>query len=176
MESEGSDLVVEFKFCPVCGGRLEKRRMEDKERLVCVECGYVFYQNPKPCVGGLVEKDGKLMLTKRGIEPFFGWWDLPGGFLEVGEHPEEGIKREIMEETGLEVKVKDLIGIYMDTYGKDGVSTLNIHYLVEPVRGVENPQSDITEIKWFSPSEIPSNIAFENCKKAIHKWQKLRRQ
>lgn len=160
-----------FNYCPCCGGTLIEKELEGKKRLVCSICDFVFYQNPKPCVGVLLEKDGKLMLTRRGIEPFYGWWDLPGGFLEVGEHPEEGARREIEEETGLKVEITQLLSIEMDVYGENNCSTLNLHYRAKLVGGEEKPDSDITEIRWFSADELPEKIAFENCRKAVNRWK-----
>ena len=166
--------MKQVKFCPLCKGQLQMKKREDKERLVCTDCGYVHYVNSKPCVAVLVEQDGRLMLTRRGIEPFRGWWDLPGGFLEDGEHPEEGVRREIMEETGLCVKVACLTGIHMDTYGETGVSTLNFHYLAHVTGGQEAPKSDVEMIRWFPPDHLPGRIAFENCRIAVENWKRMK--
>ncbi|MCE1248339.1 MAG: NUDIX hydrolase [Firmicutes bacterium] len=167
--------MQQFKYCPVCAGELETRMMEDKERLVCTKCGYVLYENSKPCTAVLVEDNGRVMLTRRGIDPFRDWWDLPGGFLENGEEPVEGAKRELMEETGLEIEVLDLLGIEVDTYGDYGIYTLNFHYLSKPIGGTASPKSDVAEIRWFLPDEIPENIAFANCKSAVEKWVKYKK-
>lgn len=163
--------MPEFRFCPVCAGNLEKKMREDKERLVCNKCGYVLYQNSKPCTAVLVEKDGKVMLTRRGIEPYKNWWDLPGGFIENGEDPEEGAKRELLEETGMEIEIIDLLDIKVDKYGEKGIHTLNFHYLAKPVGGEIMPKSDVIGIGWFSPDEIPDNVAFENCRLALENWK-----
>lgn len=167
--------MIEFKYCPVCGGKLVIKTLDEMERLVCNDCGYVHYINSKPCVAVLVEKDGRLMLTRRIIEPFNGWWDLPGGFLEDGEHPEDGACREVEEETGLKIKVKELTGIIMDDYGDTGIHTMNLHYLAEPVFGEEHPASDVGEIKWFLPGEIPNEIAFANCREGVKNWAKSKK-
>jgi 8-oxo-dGTP diphosphatase len=164
-------IMTEFKFCPVCGGRLKTKSREGKKRLVCSECSYTFYQNSKPCTAVLVEYEGKLMLTRRGIEPFKDWWDLPGGFIEDGEHPEDGAVRELEEETGLDVEILALLGVEMDIYGTDKINTLNFHYLARPISGDPKPASDVAEIRWFSPDEIPENIAFENCRHAVETWK-----
>jgi len=168
----GGPVMPQFQYCPVCAGDLETKKREEKERLVCARCGYVLYENSKPCTAVLVERDGKVMLTRRGVEPFKGWWDLPGGFLENGEEPVEGAKRELLEETGLDIEVVDLLGVEVDRYGDDGVFTLDFHYIARPVRGKPKPKSDVIEIRWFGPEEIPENIAFRNCRSALEKWKK----
>ncbi len=166
--------MTRYKFCPSCGGNLTTKMREHRQRLVCNKCDGILYINSKPCVAVLVEKEGRLMLTRRGIEPFRGWWDLPGGFLEDGEHPQEGARREIREETGLEVQITRLMGIHMDTYGDTGVSTLNFHYLAEAIGGSESPKSDVDMIRWFLPGELPREMAFENCRIAVDRWKNLK--
>src|SRR5437016_1076925 len=107
--------------------------LERKPRLVCEACQFVFYQNSKPCVGAIILERGKVLLTKRAVEPFKAHWDIPGGFLEEGEAPEAGLKRELMEELGLTCRIKSMIGIVLDTYGKSGEHTFNLYYKVEPI-------------------------------------------
>ena len=93
-----------YPFCPNCGGPLGLRvpAGDSHERLVCDNCAFIFYQNSKPCAEALVLRDGKVLLAQRAVEPFHGAWDIPGGFLENGEHPQDGVVRELREETGLE--------------------------------------------------------------------------
>ena len=144
---------------------------------VCPGCGHAQYNNSRPCAGALVESNGRLMLIRRGVEPFKGWWDIPGGFLDPGEHPEAGAVREVREETGLAIHLTSLLGIYMDTYG-DGsdVYTLNVMYLAEPIGGVARPADDAVEIGWFGPDELPVNIAFRNGQEAVAAWRAHQRR
>src|ERR687889_47736 len=78
---------VEYRFCPRCAGRLESRtlKQDDPERLVCDACGFVFYLGPKLVAGAIVETDGGIVLIQRAIEPGYGLWTFPGGFVERGE-------------------------------------------------------------------------------------------
>ncbi len=88
-------------------------------------------------------------------------WDVIGGFLEPGEHPEKGMKREVHEETGLKVEPTDMIGFFMDVY--DGsFPTLNICYTAAVTGGKLKPGDDIEELQWFEISKLPKNIAFKN--------------
>jgi 8-oxo-dGTP diphosphatase len=130
------------------------------------------YRNSKPCGEALVVRaDGRVMLTRRAFEPRAGWWDLPGGFLEPGEHPEEGVVRELREETGLEVRPRRLIGIYMDVYGAEGDATMSVTYECEVVGGVERAADDVAEIGWFGPEELPP-VAFEHGERVIADWRR----
>ncbi len=80
--------------------------------MVCSHCGFVFYQGPKLVAGALFEMDGGIVLVQRGIEPGYGKWTFPGGFVERGEVAEEAARREVLEETGLEIEVGEVVGLY----------------------------------------------------------------
>ena len=157
------------RFCPACGERLDKK----EDHMACPACRRRHYQNAKPCVGGLVLRDGRLMLVKRGRDPFVGWWDVPGGFLNVHEHPENAVRRELLEETGLIVEPGKLIGIYLDTYqfGEDTHATLNLFYECAVVGGVERFGDDAIELKWFALDALPTSIAFASARKMLVDWR-----
>jgi len=165
----------EWKYCPRCRGELLRRVPEgdDRPRLVCAECGTVVYENPAPCVCAIVESGGKILLTKRAVEPARGKWDLPGGYIEAGETPEQTLHRELAEETGIEVEITALLGFFVDTYGDGGTDTLNISYLATRKGGQERPGSDVAELAWFEPAEIPGPdaLAFKNTREAIRAWR-----
>ena len=162
-----------WKTCPKCGSALEFGVYEGEEvdRLHCKACGLVIYDNPAPTACALITRGDQLMLTRRGIEPALGAWDLPGGYIEVGEHPEEALIREMAEETGLEVRISALAGFFLDTYGDCGTDTLNICFHAEIVGGEEEPGSDVAEIGWFTSDLIPDNLAFRNTREAIAVWR-----
>ena len=103
-----------YKFCPRCGSPLEEREIKagEPERLVCGACSFVFYQGPKLVAGALFEMDGGIVLVKRDIEPGYGKWTFPGGFVERGEVAETAAEREVLEETGLEIEVREIVGLY----------------------------------------------------------------
>jgi ADP-ribose pyrophosphatase YjhB (NUDIX family) len=151
--------VTKFQFCPRCGGGLKPRGVS---LFVCAVCNYHFYQNSKPTASALIVEEGKILLGKRGIEPFKGDWNIPGGFLDYGEDPVEAAKREVFEETGLVVEIGELLGIYTDTYGSEKIATLNIAYRARKISGEEKPGDDLMELKWFPLNELPEKIAFKN--------------
>lgn len=168
-----------FVFCPYCRKDLVTERREGQDRQRCSGCGEMFYRNSKPCAGALVsDGQGRLLLARRAIEPFKGCWDLPGGYLEEGEHPENGARREVLEETGLAIRITGFGGIYMDTYGHGGVHTLNIFYEAEVDGEIPEtlaPQDDVAELAWFAPDALPlDRFSFENGKHAIGDWRARR--
>lgn len=166
---------MKYSFCPKCGHPLEERRVDGHERLVCSSagCGFIFYQNPKPCASALVlNEQNELLLVQRAVEPFKDYWDIPGGFLEAGESPEAGARRELAEETGLQIELTGLLGIFMDTYDTTGESTLNVCYTATVSGGEARPDSDVKQLAWFPLEALPGEIAFAWSMEAIRMLQK----
>ncbi len=162
--------MVKYKYCPEC-----KTKMITKGKHPhCPSCGITIYKNSIPCVGILPIKGGKVLLSKRAIEPHKGAWDIIGGILENGEHPLDGIKREAKEETGLDVEPIEMLGIYIDEYG-DGRKTLNLHYIGKVKGGKIKPQEDVESLHWVSIEKIPTSKGFKNTREALEdlkKWYK----
>lgn len=164
-----------LKFCPKCGKDLPMI----KGKYLCQSCGFLFYINPAPAVGGVILKNKantenknniknkKVLLTKRAKTPFKGYWDIPGGFMNSGEKPEETLKREIKEELSVEIIIGDLIGFFPDTYGKSGWPTLNIFYFCKIKKGKLKPATDINEAKWFELKNLPKKLAFKNTREVL---------
>jgi 8-oxo-dGTP diphosphatase len=168
-----------YVFCPQCATRLVPRRIDERNLLVCPACGWVFYNNSAPCVGVMVVRehakggqemaagvgtpvlqDWEVLLVRRAVEPFKGHWDVPGGFLESGEHPADGARREVREETGLEIEPTEVLGFFMDVYGPEQEPTLNICFLAKIRSGEEQAGSDAAEMRWFRRDHWPEKIAF----------------
>ena len=89
-----------MKYCSTCGEHVARKIPADdnRERWVCERCGTVHYQNPLIVVGCIAERDGKVLLCKRSIEPRYGYWTVPAGFMELGETLAGGAARETLEE------------------------------------------------------------------------------
>ncbi len=143
-----------WEFCPRCGGATAP----GDGNVVCTQCGFVVWANSVPAVQALVERDGKLLIVRRAVDPHAGMWDLPGGFLAEGEHPEDGLRRELKEETGLDVEVGEFVGAWLDPY--DGRTVLGLTYDATPVGGGEHAADDVSELRWFAPTELPEANAF----------------
>ena len=143
-------------------------------REVCPKCGYVAFRNAKPAAGLLIERAGKLLLVRRERAPFKDRWDIPGGFLEADESPDKGAVREAREETGLRVRLDELIGVYHDKSGGD--YTFNVYYKAHPVGGTEKAGDDASELKWFAAGRLPKHIAFPgHTRTVIRDWRRGRR-
>jgi len=155
----------EFKFCPKCGSSLASKRIRTHDRLVCSSCGFIFYQNPKPAVGIYILDGDKVLLAKRAVDPFKGYWDSVGGFIEEGEGPRETAIRETREETGLDIEVSEILGAGNDKYGEQ--DTVVIGFIAKITNGIPKARDDVRTLKWFSLCDLPQNIAFESNKKAL---------
>lgn len=155
-----------FKYCPKCSCFDLVLIGKDYK---CESCGFMFWQNSKPSVTAIIIKNNKLLLGKRNVEPGKNKWDVPGGFLNDGEHPEAGLKREMKEELGVDIKIKKFIGFFMDSYmdGTDLYNTLCIHYLVNIIGKEPKPLEEVSELKWFSLNSLPKNIAFKSNRKSL---------
>lgn len=168
------------RHCRFCGGLTETRN-EAGTHLRCTDCGRELYVNSKPCAETvIIREDGRVLLLRRTIEPFYGYWDIPGGFLEEDELPEEGARREAREEAELEVELRGLIGMTLDSYpGEERLTVLTISYLAEP-RGEPRAGDETGEVGFFAEDEIPEKLAFGHARETIRKAfalrQKLMRQ
>ncbi len=142
-----------FRFCPADGTRLESPRPSGG--VTCPLCGRSWYRNPAPAVGAAILDGDRALVTVRAREPYRGKVDVPGGFLEIGEHPVEGLKREVREDLGLEIEV-DLTPMLLapHTYGPEGVWALAIGFRARISRGVPEPADDVAEALWIGAGEV----------------------
>lgn len=220
-----------LRYCPRCAGRLVWRTFQRDRHPHprCERCGYVLWQNPKPCVGAVIarrhaqsehmvlrplvelsadlrekmpELRGMLagpmrapveslgphsghvprelvhrlrkrragqveaLLVRRAVEPRRGSWDLPGGFVDPFEHPEDAIHREVKEELGVEVELQALLGLFVDSYA-DGDATLTVYYAATITSGAPAPADDVDAAQWFPLDALPRDLAFENVGDAL---------
>jgi len=163
-----------YRFCPQCAGPLAKRLLKPTEpmRLVCTVCGFIFYLDPKLAVLALVPYQGGLVLVRRSIEPGFGLWVLPGGFVDLGETVEEAVVREAYEEANLRVRVVRLQNVYSYRHSR----TVLLAFETEYVSGVLAPGEEESEARSFAPHEIPwGEIAFSSSRDALRDYLGLPR-
>ncbi len=158
-----------YKFCPLCGGRFEKKRLvqNEPERLVCSSCEFVFYLDPKLVACTIAETSNGIVLQQRNKEPKAGQWVLPGGFVDRGETLQEAAKREFFEETGLHTRIHSLLG----NYSYPGEANIIIVYKSEITGGTIRPCHESMAIGEFKKEEIPwDQLAFDTTKKALKKY------
>lgn len=160
-----------FTFCPRCGSQLAVDAAHPVAPQKCFCCGSTHYHNSKPCAGALIVEGDRVLLAERGIEPHRGDWDVPGGFLEPGEDPLEGARREVREETGLEVDLEGPFAILVDrySYSNEMDYTLNVYYVARITGGVPKPADDVASLRWFPIAEPPNQIAFEHCRELLRR-------
>lgn len=142
-----------FRYCPADGTALGEARASGG--VTCPLCGRSWYRNSAPTVGAAIVRDGRALVTVRGIEPEKGKVDVPGGFLEVGERPVEGLKREAREELGVEVEVDgNPVLLATHTYGEEGAWVLAIGFKARIVGGEPRAADDVAELLWVSAEEV----------------------
>ena len=163
--------LSQYKFCPQCGGKLEKRQIKPREprRLVCTVCGFIFYLDPKLSVVAVIPMDDGVVMVRRAIEPGYGLWVVPGGFVDLGEVVEEAMVRETQEETCLTVRPLRLLNIYSYPDHR----TIIAAYLAEYISGELTAADETLEARVFGLKEIPwPHIAFSSTKEALREYLK----
>jgi ADP-ribose pyrophosphatase YjhB (NUDIX family) len=155
-----------WRFCPRCAAPTEA----GEENVACPSCGFVAWANSVPAVQALVEQDGRLLLARRALDPGRGLCDLPGGFLREGEHPLDGLRRELAEETGLQVEPGAFRGAWLDPY--DGRVVLGLTWDATVVAGELRAADDVAELWWAAPDELPApqEFAFPSHPQVVSLW------
>ena len=170
VSAHSHDHAAVFRFCPVCGGPLESRllRNGDPPRLVCGACGFIFYLDPKLAVGTIICDDrSRVVLVRRAIEPGYGKWVFPGGYVDRGEEMELAAVREALEETGLDVRIDRLVNIY--SYA--GRTPVIVVYAATMVGGSLACDDEGLEANFFEPEAIPwDELAFRSTGEALREF------
>jgi ADP-ribose pyrophosphatase YjhB (NUDIX family) len=159
-----------YTYCSRCGADLRFGAVPDEERhrLICDSCGFIAYVNPRLVVTALpVTDDGRIVLLRRGIEPGYGAWAQPGGFLEIDETAIQGAVRETLEETGLLVEPTRIVGLY----SRPQAGIVVVAYEARVVGGQARTGLEALEITEFAPEDIPwAGIAFNTTTWALRDW------
>ncbi|MCK4823748.1 NUDIX hydrolase [bacterium] len=159
-------LNAEYRFCFKCGHRLSLKVIDptEPERLVCSACNATTYIDPKIAVGSIIIISGKIVLLKRGIEPGYGKWVFPGGYVNRGEVLEDAAVRETKEEANIDVEIESLLNAY--SYPNEPV--ILIVYIAKMVGGKIMPRDETLEAKAFSFNRIPwDQLAFSSTRDAL---------
>ena len=165
-------LGQQFKYCPMCKTELVYRDLFDRLRQQCPACEWIHFQDPKVGAGVLVEREGKVLLGRRGINPGKGLWCFPSGFMEIDEDPQEAAVRECREETGLTVQLTGLFGVFHFHSAVKGSGVL-ILYRGNIVDGKPTPMDDMAELAFYGPDELPDadELAFASNRQALQRWK-----
>jgi 8-oxo-dGTP diphosphatase len=147
-------------------------------RQVCRRCAADIFYAARSCSSVVIVRaaDQAVLLVRRRVAPYRGWWDIPGGFDEYAEQPSDAAVREAREETGLEVRLVTLLGIWPGTYRRpEGMDrTLNLHFLAEIIGGVERAADDADKLAWFPLHQPPTRLAWpEHARPALKAARRL---
>jgi 8-oxo-dGTP diphosphatase len=156
-------VLDEWRFCPRCGEAIAQQGAE----VACESCGFRAYANSVPGVEAvIVDGRGRVLLGRRAFEPAAGKWDLPGGFLDENEEPIAGLRREVEEETGLEIAPERFVGFYLEPY--DRRTVLAMTWRATVVGGEPRAGDDLGELRWFAPDDLPrEELAFTHYTRAL---------
>jgi 8-oxo-dGTP diphosphatase len=139
-----------------------------------------YPERPLVGVGGVLISGGRTLLIRRGGPPLEGQWSIPGGMLEIGETLLEGVRRELLEETGIEVRVLELIEVFerinLDAAGKIQYHFVVLDYLCETIRGEARAGSDVIDVAWAAPSELEKYSLTETATRVILKGFEMVRE
>jgi 8-oxo-dGTP diphosphatase len=154
--------MAAFRFCPLCAAALEPlAEGDDAGRPACPTGHFVHYDNPAVTTYAFVRDAGaRYLVLRRAREPFLGAWDLPGGFVEPGETPADAVRRELREETGLEVEIERILGAYTSRYGDGGRWTVDVGFEARLAGGELVLDAEKSDAAWLALEELPP-LAFE---------------
>lgn len=144
----------EVRYCARCGTLLSSRQEFGRQRPVCPRCGWIHFDDPKVAVAVLLERDAAVLLVRRVNEPFRGSWSLPAGFVDGGEDPAQAAERECLEETGLMVRVTELLDVISGREHPRGADFV-IVYRGTILGGEPRPGDDADLVQWFDRDHLP---------------------
>lgn len=162
-----------YMYCPWCAAELVESIIDGKTRRRCTKCDFVYYRNPIPAAGAIVEKNGEILLVKRKYPPYIDDWCLPAGFMEYNESPEQCCVRELKEETGLTVNLKCSFKTYSGDDDPRSHAVL-VLYLADIVGGDITPGDDASVVRFFAMNKLPRNIAFEAHRQALSDYNEFK--
>ena len=141
------------------------------ERLVCDECGYIQYDNPKIVVGAVAARAGRILLCRRAIEPRSGYWTIPAGYLELNESSEQGALREAREEACAELRLDGLLAVY----NIPRISQVQLIYRAELLSAEIAAGEESAEVGLFAPANIPwRDLAFPSVRWALTQYAEIK--
>ena len=164
-----------YRHCKRCGAPVEYRIPADdnRERATCTACGSVFYENPLNVVGTVPAWHEQVLLCRRNIEPRYGLWTLPAGFLELGESTEAGALRETDEEAGVRVELQGLFTVLNVVR----VGQVHLFYRARLLDTVFAPGPETIEARLFAESEVPwDELAFRTVRETLRHYFEDRRR
>ena len=156
-------------YCLLCGTPLEARHHEDRERPTCPSCGFIHYLDPKVAVAVVLGDERGVLLCRRLIDPGSGLWSFPAGYVNRGEVLEEAAVREVLEELGLAVKLRGIVGVYSER----GEPVVLVVYAGEIEAGEPHPDGhEVSEVRRFALDDLPDDLAFPHDRQVLSDWNR----
>jgi 8-oxo-dGTP diphosphatase len=156
---------TEARFCLRCGSPLIQAERFGRIRPVCPRCGWIYFHDPKVAVAALIEDKGRILLVRRSMDPERGKWTLPAGFLDANEDPIRAVARECLEETGLQVRVTQLLDVLFGQEHPRGAHLLLV-YRAEIISGELRAGDDADRAEFFDVDHLPP-LAFATTKRIL---------
>ena len=161
--------MPEDRYCGGCGIPLELRSLEGRVRPVCPQCGRVVYYDPKVAATAVVERAGLVLMLRRAVETGYGLWSLPGGYVDRGEVVEEAAAREVREETGLQVQIGGLVGLFSEAEHPVVVAA----YAAVETGGKLEAGPEALELGFYPLDDLPT-LAFPRDRLILARWRSLK--
>ncbi len=155
-------------FCPICGTAMEQHERYGRMRPVCPKCGHIVFFAPSVAVLVLITKDDQILLAKRALDPAKGLWVCPAGFMDSDENPRDAARREVREETGLEIDALELLEVF-GRFDDGGKADLVIAFRGQITGGQLKAGDDAAEVAWFARHALPE-LAFAPTRIVVRKW------
>ncbi len=159
--------MEQIHYCQRCGSGVAEQLHQDRMRPVCTSCGTVVFLDPKVVAGVIAAVDGRVVMVRRNMEPGIGRWTFPAGFVDRGESVEEAAVREMVEESGLKVRISGLLGVYSGT----GEAIVLIVYSGDVTGGTLAAGPEAQEAGLFDPGDLPP-LAFERDTAIMADWMR----
>lgn len=156
------------RFCPACAAPLVEREEAGRMRPVCPKCGKIVFYDPKVAATCVVEREGRVLLVRRGNQPGYGLWSMPGGYVDRGEVVEEAAAREVVEETGLVVEVGRLVGLFSEA----GHPVIVAAFSAAETGGVLEAGPEALEVGFFDIDGLPE-MAFPRDPLILERWREM---